>query len=125
MQQLTLSLEAGLSSRWDSLRECVATQVYNKGHGRVCVQLDLSPSKLSEKLAGLRSDGKASGLTLDEFERYLATGDKTPLLYLVDKYLSDPTAQQAVAMAKLQEMLQNLPQLIALAGVATAKRQRA
>lgn len=123
MQQLTLSLEPGLSSRWMSLRECLATQVYNKGHGRVAMELDLSPSRLSEKLAGLRSDGKASGITLDEFERYLDKGDKTPLLYLVDKYLSDPAAQQVVAMAKLQELLTSMPALLAQAGL--TKRSRA
>lgn len=123
-QQLTLSLEDGLSSRWESLRECMATQVYQRGHGRVAGKLDLSPSRLTEKLAGLRSDGKASGITLDELERYVdVTGDHTPILYLVDKHLRDPQAQQAEALARLAALAESLPALLAAAGVSSPRRK--
>lgn len=122
MQQMSLSFEAGLAQRYDSLRECLTTQVYQKGHGRIAGQLDLSPSKLTEKLAGLRSDGKASGVTLDELERYLdRTGDLVPLFYLVDKYLRDQKVQQAEALAKATMMLQELAPLLRAAGLIAGK----
>lgn len=109
MQQMQLSFEPGIAQRYESLRECVATQVYQRGHGRIAGQLDLAPSRLTEKLAGMRSDGKASGLTLDEFERYLAvTGDATPIFWLVDRFCRDPAAQQAEAIARLPALVQQI-----------------
>lgn len=124
MNQLTLSLQQGLSQRWTSLRECVLTQVYQNGHGKVCGLLDLAPSKLTEKLAGLRSDGKKSGITLDELERYIdATGDTLPVLYLVDKFLRDPQASQAEALARLAQLADELPGMLAAAGIGTKRRR--
>ena len=121
MQQLSLTFETGLSQRYQSLRECMASQVYARGHGRVAGKLDLAPSKLTEKLAGLRSDGKRSGITLDELEQYLADGDHTPIFYLVDKYLRDPQVQQAEALARLALLADQLPALLAKAGLQAGK----
>src|SRR3546814_5059418 len=72
--------------------------------------MDLSPSKLTEKLAGSDSGGKPRGLTIDELEAYLQrTGDLSPEHYLVEKYLNDPEIAQAEAAAKLQATLDSLP----------------
>lgn len=118
-QQLTLSLEPGLAQRHLTLRDCVLQQVYARGHGRVANLIDVAPSKLTEKLAGSDSGGKPRGMTLDELERYLErTGDPTPVLYLVDKFLRDPQAQQAEAMAALVNLAQTLPAMLAAAGLA-------
>lgn len=122
MQQMSLAFEPGLAQRYDTLRECLATQVYQRGHGRIAGQLDLAPSKLTEKLAGIRSDGKASGITVDELEAYInRTGDHTPIFYLVDKFLRDPQLQQAEALAKLAQFAEQLPALLSVAGIAQGK----
>lgn len=116
--QLTLNLDAALVERHLSLRDCVAHQVYARGHGRTANELDLSPSRLTEKLAGTDSAGKPRGFTLDELERYLQkTGDQTPVLYLVAKYLRDPAATRADALGKLAQLAESLPALLAAAGI--------
>lgn len=44
-EQLTLSFEPGLSDRYGSLRECVATGVYQRGLKRVAIDLDQAPQQ--------------------------------------------------------------------------------
>ncbi len=120
MNQLSLMFEPGLGERYASLRDCVTTQVYQKGLVKVAGQLDLSPSKLTEKLAGIDSGGNLRGMTLDELERYLAAyGDVTPVLYLAAKYCRDPRAIQAEATAALTALLERIPGLAAAAGLST------
>jgi len=127
MQQLTLTLEPGLAARNRSLREHVATHVYQQGLVNVAGKLDMAPSKLTEKLAGCDSGGKARGVTVDELEAYMQrTGDTSPVLYLVDKYLRDPAVAQQEALAKLAALADQLPALLAAAGMPmTTKRGRA
>ncbi len=121
--QLTLSFERGLADRHLSLRDCLVQQVYSRGHGRVSNLMDVAPSKLTEKLAGMDSAGKPRGLTVDELERYIdKTGDTTPVLYLVDKYLRDPQAQQQEALARLASLADQLPALLSAAGLSKGKR---
>lgn len=121
--QLTLSLDAGLAERHLSLRDCMVQQIYQRGHGRVANLMDVAPSKLTEKLAGMDSGGKPRGMTLDEFERYLTkTGDPTPVLYLVDKFLRDPRAQQQEALARLATLAEQLPAMLSAAGLTKGRR---
>lgn len=116
--QLTLSLDGSLADRHLTLRDCLATQVYARGNGRVANLLDLSPSKLTEKMAGIDSAGRPRGFTVDELERYLEkTGDTTPVMYLVAKYLSDPRASQSAALAKLAQLADVIPALLQQAGI--------
>ena len=121
MQQLHLAFESGLSQRYESVRECLSTQVYQRGLVRTAGQLDLSPSKLTEKLAGMRSDGKGTGITLDELERYVQrTGDVSPIHYLADKYCRDPEVTRREALDKVADLMERLPALLAAAGVQAA-----
>ena len=121
--QLTLRFEVGLAERHLSLRDCLVQQVYSRGHGRVANLMDVAPSKLTEKLAGMDSGGKPRGLTVDELERYIdKTGDTTPVLYLVDKYLRDPQAQQQDALARLASLADQLPALLSAARLSKGKR---
>lgn len=118
MQQLTVTYEAGLAQRTRSLREQVASGVYRRGLVSVAGKLDLAPSKLSEKLAGGDSSGRRRGLTLDELELYIAvTGDVSPIHYLVDKFLRDPTTAQREAMAEVLALIKQFPALISAAGL--------
>lgn len=121
MNQLSLVFEPGLGERYETLRECVAAQIYATGHGRVAGRLDLSPSKLTEKLAGIDSAGNTRGMTLDELELYISKqGDVTPILYLAAKFCRDPKVVQAEAMASLAALAERLPGLLAAAGVQPA-----
>lgn len=125
MQQMTLHLEPGLAQRSRSLREHMATRVYARGLVDVAGKMDLSPSKLTEKLAGSDSGGKPRGMTVDELEAYIQrTGDISPVHYLADKYLRDPVVAQQEALAKLASLAEVLPALVAAAGLQTGQRKR-
>jgi hypothetical protein len=119
MSQLTLLLEEGIAQRHRSLRECMAAGVYQRGLTRVAGQIDMAPSKLSEKLSGGNGD-RHRDVGLDDFEAYvLHTGDLSPIHYLVDKYLAKPEAAQSAALARMAELQQQMAALLAQAGVGT------
>lgn len=121
--QMTLSFEPGLAERHLSLRDCMVQQVYQRGHGRVAASLDMAPSKLTEKLAGVDSSGKPRGMSLDEFERYIEkSGDLTPIYYLLDKFARDPGVAQQEALARLATLAESLPALLASAGIQPKRR---
>jgi len=125
MQQLNLTFEPGLAQRSRCLRDHMATKVYSRGLVETAGRMDLSPSKLTEKLAGVDSGGKTRGMTVDELETYIdKTGDVSPVYYLVDKYLRDPAVTQQEALAKLAALADVLPALMAAAGLPAAKRGR-
>ncbi len=123
---MSLTLEAGISARNQSLREHMAQRIYSEGLTGIAGKIDLSPSRMSEKLAGGDSSGKVRGLTIDEFERYIQrTGDVSPIHYLVEKYLHDPIAAQQEALARLAALSDQLPALLAAAGLdGTTRRAR-
>lgn len=128
MQQLSLTFEPGLAQRSRCLRDHVAQRVYSFGLVNAAGRLDLSPSRLTEKLAGVDSGGKSRGMTLDELEAFIEkTGDVTPVYYLADKYLRDPAVSQQEALAKIAAIADVLPALMAAAGLGAApgtKRNR-
>ncbi len=120
--QLTLSFERGLAARHISLRDCMAAGVYARGLQRVAGQIDMAPSKLSEKLAGGGSDRKRD-VGCDDLEAYIEkTGDLQPVLYLVDKFLRDPAAAQQEALAKLAQLAESLPAMLSAAALTKGKR---
>jgi len=126
VQQLTLHLEPGLAQRNRSLRDHMATRVYARGLVDVAGKMDLSPSKLTEKLAGADSGGKPRGMTIDELETYIQrTGDMSPVHYLADKYLRDPAVAQQEALAKLAALAEVIPGLMAAAGLQPAMKGKA
>ena len=121
--QLSLTFEQGIGQRHMTLRDCMATGVYQRGLGRVAGQIDMAPSKLSEKLAG--GTDRKRDIGLDEFEDYLVkTGDVSPIHYLIDKYLRDPALAQQEALAKLAGLAESLPALLAAAGLQKPARGR-
>lgn len=126
MQQLSITFEPGLAQRSRSLREHLATRVYQRGLVDTAGKMDLSPSKLTEKLAGADSGGKPRGLTVDELESYIQrTGDMSPVQYLADKYLRDPAVAQQEALAKLASLVEVLPGLMVAAGLQATPGKRA
>lgn len=87
--QLTLRFDAGLAECYASCREYIAARLHQQGRPQksIAADMDYSPSDLSRKLAQAPDDSRR--FTLDDLERYIeVTGDKQPVLYLVEKYLA-------------------------------------
>lgn len=113
--QMVLDFEPGLVERYGSLRECVATGVYQRGLKRVAIDLDSAPSNLSVQL----SEDPSRNFSVDSLERYIsATGDVTPIHYLAEKFLSDKGAKKDAVQAELLRQFATLTQLMQKAGVA-------
>ena len=120
-RQLTLAFDENVLQAHRSLRDCVAAGVYRRGLKAIAADLDLSPGNLSVAL----SDDPHRKFGVDELERYVeTTGDKTPIYYLVAKFLGDEGASRDAALGQVAEMLQQLPNLIAAAGLQTTTRGR-
>lgn len=112
--QLTLSFEQGISERHRTLRECVATGVYQRGLGNVAIDLNKAPGNLSVEL----SEDHTRHFSVDSLESYIdKTGDTAPIYYLIDKFLNDKTHKQNAALAQLGPMLQQLAPLMKQAGL--------
>lgn len=113
-QQLTLSFEPGLVEIYPSLRECIATGVYQRGLGKVAIDLDCAPSNLSVQL----SAEPTRKFGVDDLERYIdKTGDTTPIYYLVEKYLHQVEAGHDAALAELGPQLAHFGALLKRAGL--------
>lgn len=114
-EQLTLSFEPGLSDRYGSLRECVATGVYQRGLKRVAIDLDQAPSNLSVQL----SDDPSRHFSVDNLERYIErTTDLTPVYYLVEKFIKPRDGRQEAALAQLPALAEQLQAMLKQAGMA-------
>lgn len=114
-RQLALSFEPGLSERHLSLRDCVATGIYQRGLGRCAIYLNKAPGNLSSEL----SDDPTRKFSVDSLELYIEkTKDLTPIHYLIDKFLQDKSNTQAQAMAQLAPMLAQMMPLMRQAGIA-------
>lgn len=110
-----LDFEPGLAERYSSLRECIATGVYQRGLGRVAIDLNQAPGNLSVQL----SEDPSRHFSVDSLETYIQkTGDVTPIYYLAEKFLSDKTAKHEAAQAELLSLLSQLQPLMKKAGVA-------
>lgn len=113
-QQLTLTLEPSLAVVHPSLKACIAAGIYARGVVAVAGKIDHSPSHLSEALSG--ADRRK--FDVDDLEAYIEkTGDTTPVLYLVAKFLRDPGVVQQEAMERLTKIAEALPALMAQAGM--------
>jgi len=108
--QLTLNFEPGLAERYGSLRECIATGVYQRGLKRVAIDLDQAPSNLSVQL----SEDHSRNFSVDSLEKYIEkTGDTAPIIYLIERFLAkdaqNESAKKVAAMrAKMAEMMREL-----------------
>lgn len=112
--QLVLDFEPGLAERYGSLRECVATGVYQRGLKRVAIDLDQAPSNLSVQL----SEDTSRHFSVDSLEAYIAkTGDTTPILYLAEKFLSDREVKKDAQQRELLAQMANLQRLLQQSGI--------
>jgi hypothetical protein len=112
--QMQLDFEPGLIDRYASLKDCVATGVYQRGLKRIAIDLDQAPSNLSVQL----SDDTSRHFSVDSFEKYLEkTGDMAPIYYLVEKFLSDKANKKAAAVEQIQALGPHLIELLRQAGI--------
>lgn len=119
--QMTLDLDTGLTERYRTVKEVLATGVYRRGLKRVAGDLDVAPGNLSVMLSG---DGQRH-LDVDLLERYVETsGDLTPIYYLVAKYCGDRSAARDEALERVQDLLGQLPTLLAQAGMPGRRKGR-
>lgn len=108
--QLTLNFEPGLAERYGSLRECIATGVYQRGLKRVAIDLDQAPSNLSVQL----SEDSSRNFSVDSLEKYIEkTGDTAPVMYLIERFLAadarnDNGKKLAAMRAKMAEMMREM-----------------
>lgn len=111
---MTLQLDEGLAQRYEDLRDCVAACVHAAGLTRVANALDLSRGNLSSAL----SPDPHRKFGIEELEAYIQRfNDKTPIYYLIVKYLGDEAAARDQALSQVQQMLTELPTLLAAAGL--------
>ncbi len=117
--QMTLDFQPGITERFSSILDCVRQGAYTHRNPlkTIAADMDMSQSDLSRKLAGNVDDPRR--LSVDDFEKYLhATGDMTPIYYLVEKYLVDDELSQRRAISQLAKQL---PEILALIKSATSK----
>jgi hypothetical protein len=114
MEQITLNYDAGLVDGYPTCREFIGYRVHNQGRAQksIAADMDYSPSHLSRKCA--QSPDDSMRFTLDDLERFIeVTGDTSPVLYLVEKYLTDNNR-----IAALEAELERLKTSKRLEGVA-------
>lgn len=113
--QMTLSFEPSLTDRYNSLRECVATGIYQRGLSSVAPSLNKAPGNLSVEL----SDDPARKFGIESLEEYIEKfDDLTPIYYLAEKFLGKKDAPKDAAMAQIASVAAQLQQLMKQAGMA-------
>jgi hypothetical protein len=105
VQQFTLDFQPGLTERFPRWEDTFTHAVYSSrlGLNGVAAKLDQAPSDLCKRLAGEETRPLRVKDALGIVE---ATGDLTPIYWLLDAFLKDPEA-------KKREALERLPGLIA------------
>lgn len=111
--QLTLDFEPGLTERHHCALSVVREGAYSHRNPlkTLAADMDMSQSELSRKLGDNPNDPRQ--FTLNDLEKYLqASGDMTPLYYLIEKYLADDELKQRRAVAELSKQLPNILALV-------------
>jgi AraC-like DNA-binding protein len=114
---MSIDFDPGLAERHQSALDCVRECAYTHKHPlkTLAADMDMSQSELSRKLAHNPDDPRR--FTLDDLEKFLtATGDMTPIYYLVEKFLEDADLRQRRALSELANLAPQLAALIKQAG---------
>lgn len=123
--QLQLTFDPDLAEQFLSLKDCVSTCIHRRrgGVSAVATKLDMSPSHLSEVLAG--GGERNRKFDLDELERYIEKfKDLTPIQYLVARYMPDQAIAQAHALSQIAEIAPAFLQFMAAAGIEVPKGRK-
>lgn len=114
-----LDIPDGLADRYATTLEVVRAGAYSnrKPLKTIAADMDVSPSDLSRKLANNPDDPRR--FTVQDLEAYVqSTGDVLPVLYLVQRFCTDPLAKQREALAALAKLAPQIQALLKQAGVA-------
>lgn len=110
--QMTLDFEPGLTEKYPHLLDCVRAAAYSHRNPlkTIAMDMDLTLSELSRKLSGNPDDPRH--FNVEDLERFIvATGDVTPIYWLIERFLQDEKLKQDRA---LQELAKQLPNILAL-----------
>lgn len=110
--QFELNFDAGLTTRFKKFSDCLIASVYssNVQFKNIAADLDMSPPDFSQKL---NPDYLKKNFSIHLLPELLeATGDLTPVYWLVEKFCQDADAQQRQAV---NEFLAALPKFLAIA----------
>lgn len=112
MRQFEINFQPGLTEQFPEFRDCVKQSVYGCGRAlkSVAADLEMTSSELSRKLGDNPNDPVNFPLHLLP-QLIEATGNKTPIHWLIEKYLESPTAKRDRVLARVDEML---PELLGL-----------
>lgn len=111
--QLTIDFMPGLTERHATLLDCIRESAYTHRNPlkTIAADMDMSQSELSRKLADNPNDPRR--LSVGDFEAFIrATGDTTPIYWLIERYLQDADTKQKQAMAALAKVLPDIFDLI-------------
>lgn len=118
--QLTLQLDSSLAERYRCVRDVCAAGIYQRGLKRMAGDLEMAPGNLSASLAG---DGRS--LSTDHLEKYIEiSGDVSPILYLVARFIGIDAEQLQVArqarietlLTEVQSLLKEVPKTVRKTG---------
>lgn len=117
-QQLEIDFEPGLVERFPEFHDCVKASVYgaHRQFRAIAADLDMSSSELSRKLAENPNDPLNFPIRLLP-KLIAATGDISPVYWLIEKFCEDSDAKQRRALETLSQVMRDLPKLLKSAGV--------
>lgn len=123
MQQFTLDFEPGLTQRFPRWRDTFIHIVYSgrTGLNGAAGACDVSPTDLTKRLSGEYEDRP---LRIDDIEAILEEKkDFTPIFWLIERFLRDPSAKQQEALARLPGLVAQIEVALQQAG-ASVKAKR-
>jgi hypothetical protein len=116
--QMTLDFEPGLTERHSLLSSCIREAAHRSPRPMkaIAADCDMSESTLSRKLNGHPDDSRH--LSVDELVMVVdATGDLSPIYWLIERFAIADDQRQARAQAELAKLLPTLVALAKQAGV--------
>lgn len=123
MQQFSLDFEPGLTERFPRWRDTFIHIVYSGrgGLNTAAGACDVSPTDLTKRLSGEYDDRP---LRIEDIESILdEKKDYTPIFWLIERFLKDPSARQQEAIARLPGLVSLIEATLAQAGGKKAARR--
>jgi hypothetical protein len=116
VQQFTLDFEPGICERFPRWRDTFLHAVYSGrgGLNSAAAACDVSPTDLTKRLSGEYDDRP---LRIEDIEAILTEKkDPTPIFWLIERFLRDPSARQQEALARLAGLVPMIEATLAQAG---------
>lgn len=124
MRQVSFDFSPGLTQRFPRWRDTLIHAVYSArgGLNAAAAACDVSPTDLTKRLSGEHPDRP---LRAEDVERILGeTGDPTPIYWLIERFLADPSARKLQALEQLARLAPVFVAIAEQAGVQIPKAKR-